>query len=152
MVRCKSEFPVPAAVKVLMSHPMDVITFDFFDPADLLIRLLVLGPLGAREENMAFFPEVSNSLFDYCHGARMQRIHESMPRGSAALTAILFFDEINRDQKGFASGDGANIVGGFFRHRVRESTYAKASLGTFPQVPFPKANKGLKVVKDFRPS
>jgi hypothetical protein len=138
LVHCTSQFPVPANVKVLMSQPLDVITFDFYDPTDLLIRLLALGPLGARDENLALFPEDSNSLHDYCHGARMKRIHESMPRGSAALTAVIFFDEINRDQKGFSSGDGAIIVGGFFRQRVRESTYAKASLGTFPQVPFPK--------------
>ena len=68
----------------------------------------------------------------------MQRIHDTMPVGSAALTAVLFFDEINRDQKGFSSGDGAIVVGGFFKVRVRESTYSKASIGTFPQVSFPK--------------
>jgi hypothetical protein len=129
-----------------MSQPTDVITFNFFDPADVLIRLLALGPLGARDENMAFFPEESNALFDFCHGARMKRIHESMPRGSAPLTAVIFFDEINRDQKGFSSGDGAIIVGGFFRQRVRESTYAKASLGTFPQVPFPKVRREFVVL------
>ncbi len=56
LVSCQNEFPVPAAVKLLMSQPMDVITFNFFDPTDLLIRLLALGPLGARAENMAFFP------------------------------------------------------------------------------------------------
>jgi len=27
---------------------------------------------------------------------------------------LLFFDEINRDAKGFVSGDGIIIVGGFF--------------------------------------
>jgi hypothetical protein len=102
------------------------------------VRLLVLSPVGAREENLAFFPEASDTLHDYCHGDRLRRIHEALPEGSAALTAVLFFDEINRDAKGFASGDGAIVVGGFFRQRVRESTYSKAQLGTFPQVSFPE--------------
>ena len=117
---------------------MSEVVFNFFDPTDILIRLIALSPLGARDENLAFFPEDSPSLHDYCHGERMKQIHDSMPFGSVPLNAILFFDEINRDQKGFSSGDGALIVGGFFRQRQRESTYAKSSLGTCPQVPFPK--------------
>ena len=42
------------------------------------------------------------------------RIYEAIPEGTAALTSVLFFDEINRDSKGFVSADGIIIVGGFF--------------------------------------
>ena len=140
MKRVTCVFNVPAEVKRYMAAPCNDITFEFFDPTDLLVRLLVLSPVASRDENMAFFPEESDSLHDFCHGDRLRRIHESMPEGSAALTAILFFDEINRDAKGFASGDGAIVVGGYFRQRVRESTYSKASVGTFPQVDFPKVH------------
>jgi hypothetical protein len=119
---------------------MDVVKFTFFDPTDILVRLLALSPLGAREENMAFFPEPSDVLHDFCHGARLRRMYETIPEGAAVLSAVIFFDEINRDAKGFASGDGAIVVAGYYRQRVRESTYAKASLGTFPQMAFPKVN------------
>jgi hypothetical protein len=138
MKRVRCEFNVPDCVKPLMSKAIDVVRFDFFDPTDVLVRLLTLSPIGAREENMAFFPEVGDVLHDFCHGARLRRIYETIPDGAAVLTAVLFFDEINRDAKGFASGDGAIVVGGFFRQRVRESTYSKASIGTFPQMDFPK--------------
>jgi hypothetical protein len=138
MIKVKCEFDVPPAVRSFMCVPARVVTFTFFDPTDLLIRLLALSPLGAREENLAFFPEPGNLLHDYCHGDRLQRMYDTIPQGAAILSAVIFFDEINRDAKGFASGDGAIVVGSFFRQRVRESTYSKASIGTFPQVEFPK--------------
>ena len=47
------------------------------------------------------------------------RIYEAIPRGTAALTSVLFFDEINRDSKGFVSADGVIIVGGFFTRYAR---------------------------------
>ena len=131
-------FVVPEEVKPLMCGPINNVRFTFYDPTDILIRLLVLSPIGARAENLALYPEASNVLHDFCHGARLRRIYETVPDGAAVLTAVLFFDEINRDAKGFASGDGAIVVGGYFRQRVRESTYAKASVGTFPQMSFPK--------------
>ena len=121
-----------------MSQPMDVVKFDFFDPVDMILRLLMLSPIGAHADNMALFPVKSPVLHDFCHGERLKRMQDSMPEGSAVLTAIIFFDEINRDAKGFASGDGAIVVAGNFRQRVRESTYAKASIGTFPQMNFPE--------------
>ena len=111
MKRVSCEFIVPAAVQELMTFPLKVVRFEFFDPTDILVRLLALSPLGARAENMAFFPEASDVLHDFCHGARLRRMHDTMPEGSAVLSAILFFDEINRDAKGFASGDGAIVVG-----------------------------------------
>jgi hypothetical protein len=43
------------------------------------------------------------------------RIYEAIPQGTAALSSVLFFDEINRDSKGFVSADGVIIVGGFFQ-------------------------------------
>ena len=138
MKRVTCTFVVPEEVKPLMCCPIANVTFTFYDPTDMMIRLLVLSPIGARAENLALFPEASNALHDFCHGARLRRIYETIPDGAAVLTAVLFFDEINRDAKGFASGDGAIVVGGFFRQRVRESTYAKASVGTFPQMSFPK--------------
>ena len=136
MKRVMCTFPVPAEVQELMAVPCKEICFGFFDPTDMLVRLLVTGPLGARAENCAFSPEESELLHDFCHGARLQRMHNCTPKGAAVLTSIIFFDEINRDEKGFSTGDGAIIVGGFFKQRVRESTYAKASLGTFPSVDF----------------
>ena len=123
-----------------MTKPQESITFNFYDPTDILVRLLVFSPVAKREENLAFFPEKGDVLHDFCHGDRLRRIHESLPEGCAALTAVLFFDEINRDEKGFCTGDGALVVGGFFKQRIRESTYAKASMGTFPGVQFPKVN------------
>jgi hypothetical protein len=146
MKKVTCEFNVPEAVQALMCCPTNVVKFTFFDPTDLLLRLLLLSPLGAREENLAFFPEESNVLHDFCHGARLQRMYDTMPEGAAVLSAVIFFDEINRDAKGFASGDGAIVVGGYFRQRVRESTYAKASLGTFPQMAFPKVSTTCSLV------
>jgi hypothetical protein len=79
----------------------------------------------------------------------MQRVHEALPNGAAALTCAIFFDEINWDQKGFNTGDGATIVGGFFRAQIRKSTDAKVSFGTFPKVHFPSENRKLDRVKVF---
>ena len=55
----------------------------------------------------------------------------SLPKGTAALTCVLFFDEINKDEKGLSTADGGVIVGGFFKKALRESTYAKAHFATF---------------------
>ena len=63
---------------------------------------------------------------------------------------VLFFDELNLDRRGFATSDGIIIVGGNFRRRARESTYAKLSLGSFPTLHFRKGNQGRACVKAFR--
>ena len=131
-----------------MTHPADSASFTFTDPVDALLRLLLLSPMGADARNLAFFPE-DGPLRDYCNGARMQRVHDALPQGAAALTCALFFDEINRDEKGFNTGDGAIIVGGFFRAQIRESTDAKVSFGTFPKVNFPPDNRKLDRVTIF---
>jgi hypothetical protein len=65
------------------------------------------------------------------------------------LLVLFFFYEINRDQKGFNTGDGAIVVGGFFRAQIRESTDAKVPFGTFPKVHFPPENRKLDKVKVF---
>ena len=137
MKKVKCSYDVPEDVQELMSTPIDVVKFTFYNPVDMIVRLLALSPIGARVENLALFPEDSDVLHDFCHGGRLRRIQDTLPAGAAVLTAVLFFDEINRDAKGFASGDGAIVVAANFRQRVRESTYAKASIGTFPQMNFP---------------
>jgi hypothetical protein len=58
---------------------------------------------------------------DLCDGDRYARIQASLPKGCSPLTSILFFDEIQRDAKGFVSGEGIIIVGGVFSKQARES-------------------------------
>jgi hypothetical protein len=128
--------PVPLEVQDKMAVPQEQIEFRFYDPTEVLIRLLLFSPVAGRDDNLALFPQSGDDLKDFCDGDRLRRIHNSLPKGAAALTAVIFFDEINRDQKGFNTGDGALIVAGFLKQRVRESTHAKASVGTFPNVQF----------------
>ena len=142
-------FPVPANIQKLMCQPQSNVTFRFTNPTEAMVRLLACSPLAADAKNLALFPEDSDVLDDYCNGGRMKRIHNALPHGSAALTAVLFFDELNQDQKGYATSEGAILVGGFFRRVCRESTYAKTSLGAFPGLDFPKTSKDLTSVKHF---
>ena len=143
-----TSYPVPAEIQALMECPIPTCSFTFTDPVEACLRLLLLSPLGADAKNLAFYPE-DGDLEDYCNGDRLRRIHASLPQGAAALTCTLFFDEINRDEKGFNTGDGAIVVGGFFRARARESTDSKVSFGTFPKVRFPACNRDLDKVKLF---
>jgi hypothetical protein len=138
LVRKTCVYPVPREVQAMMSQPATTVTFDFLDPTDVLARLLTMSPLAADRKNLTLFPRTTDEYDDFADGERLHRIQATLPPGSAALTSILFFDEINRDEKGFATGDGAIIVGGFFNKHARESSYAKASIGTFPDVAFPK--------------
>jgi hypothetical protein len=121
-----------------MSVPATEVVFEFLDPTDVLARILLMSPLASDPANLSLFPRDNDNFDDFVDGERLQRIQGALPKGAAALTSILFFDEIHRDEKGFASGDGAIVVGGFFTKHARESSYAKASLGTFPDIPFPK--------------
>ena len=99
-----------------MSRPTTTITFEHVDPTEALVQMLIVGPLAADPGNMAFFAKPNSRHYDdFVDGARMARIQESLPEGTAALTSVLFFDKILRDKKGFASGEGAIIVGGFFK-------------------------------------
>ena len=127
----KGKIVIPPDVQSYMVAPTPEFNFEFYDPVDVLIRLLLFSLLAADEDNLCFFPRDGDSLDDYCDGSRMKRIHEALPGGCAALYSVLFFDEVNRDEKGFATGDGGVIVGGFFKRHVRESTHAKAHFATF---------------------
>jgi hypothetical protein len=140
LVRKTCTFPIPLDVQELMNKRADSVTFEFLDPTDVLVRLLVMSPLAADPKNLSLFPRTTHEYDDFADGERLHRIQAALPPGTAALTCILFFDEINRDNKGFATGDGAIIVGGFFDRHARESSYAKASIGTFPCVSFPKVS------------
>ena len=60
-------------------------------PVDMLVRLLMLSPIGALEDIFALFPEGGALLHDFCHGQRLQRMQDTMPQGAAILTGILFF-------------------------------------------------------------
>ena len=131
-------YPIPRDVQELMSTRANSVKFDCLDPTDALARILIMSPLAADAKNLSLFPTTNDAYDDFSDGERLHRIHAALPTGAAALTSILFFDEINRDEKGFATGDGVIIVAGFFHKHARESSYAKASIGTFPSVSFPK--------------
>jgi hypothetical protein len=100
--------------------------------------------------NLRLNARASDSLEDLCDGARYARIQATLPTGTSALTSILFFDEIQRDEKGFVSGDGIIIVGGFFSKDARESSYAKVSLGTFPTLDVSRVDAKRVVVQRFK--
>jgi hypothetical protein len=73
-----------------------------------------------------------------------------LPKRCSPLTSILFFDEIQRDEKGFVSGEGIVIVGGYFSQQARESSYAKMNLGTFPKINFRTDDADRVPVKKFK--
>jgi hypothetical protein len=100
--------------------------------------------------NLRLNARSSDTLADLCDGARYARIQATLPIGTSALTSILFFDEIQRDEKGFVSGEGIIIVGGFFSKDARESSYAKVSLGTFPKLGVSKVDAKRVVVQRFK--
>ena len=106
-------------VQELMTRPAKTVTFKFIDPTDALVRLLLLSPLAANEDNLSFVPRDGLYYADFHDGARMRRIHEELPAGAVALTSVLFFDEIELDKKGFITGDGVVITGGFFNKKAR---------------------------------
>ena len=70
----------------------------------------------------------------------------SLPKGTAALTCVLFFDEINKDEKGLSTADGGVIVGGFFKKALRESTYAKAHFATFHKPEIQRVRTRARVI------
>jgi hypothetical protein len=111
-----------------MSVRTATLTFNFLDPVECLIRLLTVGPLSADMGNMAFTPRLNHSWYDgllhpkcmsvwvcyvcnlclilcvryedFVDGDRLKRVYAALRPGSSALTAVLFFDSINRDKKG----------------------------------------------------
>ena len=142
-------YKVPQNVQALMSKPTTALTFRFLDPVQCLIRLITQGPLSSDPDNMALYPEHNPYYDDFADGAKLHRIYKALPGGTAALTAILFFDSINRDAKGFSKGDGVILVGAFFKKHARESSLAKVSLGSLPPIHIAKTNTKLKVAEDF---
>ena len=55
--RVSVTFPVPLEVQELMCEPQSEVHFDFCDPVDALMRLLLLSPLAADPRNLALVPE-----------------------------------------------------------------------------------------------
>jgi hypothetical protein len=110
---------------------------------------MTAGPHSAVRSNLAFGPQPSQAYADVAHGERLHRIYAALPHGTHALTCFLFFDGIRRDKKGFNSADGAVIVGAFFKKHARESSYAKASLGTFPPLMPAPQNKQITAFTRF---
>ena len=139
--KVRGRIRVPENIKPYMTEPVDFFNFEFDDPTDVLIRLLLFSPLAADPCNLCFRPEVRRYYEDFCDGSRMHRVEADLPKGTIALGCILFFDEVNRDEKGFATGDGGVVVGGFFRKHVRESTHAKAHFATFLKPGFKKGDR-----------
>ena len=129
---------IPLAVQELLTEAIPTITWEFWNPCDLLIRMLTMGPLSAISSAFALNPVESEYLDDFCHGEKMKRICAALPRNTSPLSCILFFDALYLDKKGYTSGEGAIVVGAFFNKEARNSTYAKASFGTFPQLNVPK--------------
>ena len=129
---------IPRAIQDLMAESMESVTFEFVDSTEALARLLLFSPLAAVRENLALNYEGGDTYDDFCNGDRWKRVQAALPAGASALTCTIFFDGINMDAKGYATSDGAIIVGGNFREKARESTYAKSSLSTFPAIKFPK--------------
>jgi hypothetical protein len=52
---------------------------------------------------------------------------EATPLGTAALSSVLFFDEINRDSKGFVFADGVIIVGFFLTGAQSQNVHTCAT-------------------------
>jgi hypothetical protein len=82
--------PIPENVQALLFEPMESITWNFWNPCEILIRMVTMGPLSSKPNAFALFPLESNHLDDFCHGEKMKRILESLPKDTSALSAILF--------------------------------------------------------------
>ena len=145
----EARLDVPPTVQALLVEPLATLTFRFLDPTYCLVRLLTAGPLSAVHENLFFGPERSLVYGDFAHGERLKRVYEALPNGTHALTCVLFLDGINRDKKGFNTADGAVIVCACFNKHARESSLAKASLGTFPKLIAAPQNKTLTAFTQF---
>ena len=137
---------IPEEVQAYMITPTPQYDFSFLDPTDVLVRLLLYSPLAKDPDNLKFFPTNGPSYNDFCDGSRLRRVTNSLPKGTAALTCVLFFDEINKDEKGLSTADGGVIVGGFFKKALRESTYAKAHFATFHKPEIQKVRTRARAV------
>jgi hypothetical protein len=63
-------------------------------------------------------------------------LQESIPRGTAQLNAVMYFDGIQQDATGFVSVDGGIVQGAFFRRAAREQNEAMRSICSFIEVPY----------------
>ena len=63
MVSCV--FPVPVAVQGYMTKPQESIVFKFFDPTEILVRLLMFSPVAGHNDNLALFPENNEILHGF---------------------------------------------------------------------------------------
>jgi hypothetical protein len=56
---------IPLAVQELLSEPIPTITWEFWNPCDLLVRMLTMGPLSAIPATFALNPVESKYLEDF---------------------------------------------------------------------------------------
>jgi hypothetical protein len=61
-------------------------------------------------------------------------LQEAIPKGTAQLNAVLYFDGIQQDATGFVSVDGGIVQGAFFRRAAREQNEAMRSICSFSEV------------------
>ena len=93
-----------------------------------MVSMLHFNPLSADWDNLCFTYEESETYDDFCNGDRVKRIQASIPKGSAQLNAVLYFDGIQQDETGFQSVDGGIVLGVFFRKEAREQNEAMRSI------------------------
>ena len=109
-------------------------TFQYTDPVLALVNMLHFNPLAADWDNLALTYEESDVFDAFCNGDRMKRIQASIPKGSAQLNAVMYFDGIHQDSGGFTSVDGGIVQGAFFRKSAREQNEAMRSICSFVEV------------------
>jgi hypothetical protein len=130
-------FQIPEAVRRYQTDPsLTEVTFQYSDPIHALVSMLHFNPLAADWDNLCFTYEESEVYDDFCNGERVKRIQASIPRGSAQLNAVMYFDGIQQDEAGFVSVDGGLVLGAFFRKEAREQNEAMRSICSFVEVQF----------------
>ena len=128
-------FAIPESVRpFLVDTSLTEVTFQYTDPIHALVSMLHFNPLAADWDNLCFTYEDSEVYDDFCNGDRVKRIQDAIPRGSAQLNAVMYFDGIQQDETGFVSVDGGLILGAFFRKEAREQNEAMKSICSFVEV------------------
>ena len=61
----KGRNPIPCDIQNLMVVRKPYVEFEIFDPTDVLMRRLLLSPLAADPQNLAFLPRESDHYEDY---------------------------------------------------------------------------------------
>jgi hypothetical protein len=130
-----AEFAIPDHIRQYLVNPAQTsVSFQYTDPVLALVNMLHFNPLAADWDNLALTYEESDVYDDFCNGDRMKRIQASIPKGSAQLNAVLYFDGIQQDAGGFTSVDGGIVQGAFFRREAREQNEAMRSICSFVEV------------------